>query len=324
MRKGEILFLVALVALQFGGLTPKSAAKAASKSAAMVELEPGVYFYETSYCDSSGGVPTRLWVYLPKNRTGDIPCVVIAPAGTRLFHGSDHGDGERPEHLPYVRKGMAVIAYNIDGPLGDDESDAQVTAAASKFRNADGGILNAQSAISYASRLKGIDASRIIVAGHSSAGTLALQVAEHNPKVKACIAYAPATDVVKRVGLIALGFESKMPGFSGFIGDISPITHTADLKCPTFIFHADDDENVTAGSLKPFITKLKKTNNSVTYMQVLSGGHYDSMVTQGIPAAIEWLGRLNLVAPKVSAPKPAPVPAASAQPAATTGSRNHR
>lgn len=61
-------------------------------------------------------------------------------AGTRLFHGIDLGDGDRPEDLPYDRTGYAVAAYSLGGALGDRASGQQVVQAAQSFRAADAGL----------------------------------------------------------------------------------------------------------------------------------------------------------------------------------------
>src|SRR5947209_13976462 len=49
-----------------------------------------------------------IWVYLPAKQAaaGTLPCVLIAPAGTPLIFGINLNEGDRPEHLPYVRAGF--------------------------------------------------------------------------------------------------------------------------------------------------------------------------------------------------------------------------
>jgi hypothetical protein len=59
------------------------------------------------------------------------------------------------------------------------------------------------------------------------------------------------------------------------------------------LFTAADDTNVPSSSIVAFATELQKTNMKVHLVTVKSGGHYDSMIHQGIPAAIDWLKSLT-------------------------------
>src|SRR5205823_3064684 len=130
--------------------------------------------------------------------------------------------------------------------------------------------------------------------GHSSAATLALLVAADDQRVKACAAFAPVTDVEARVGRPAIAqFAGAVPGFDEFMKSSSPRSHLAELKCPVFLFHAKDDTNVPIGESARFAADLKRTNPRVTFVEVPRGGHYDSMIREGIPKAIEWFGKLG-------------------------------
>ena len=54
-----------------------------------------------------------------------------------------------------------------------------------------------------------------------------------------------------------------------------------------------EQEAVRATESARFAESLKRTNPQVTYVEVPRGGHYDSMIRDGIPKAIEWLGKLR-------------------------------
>ena len=47
------------------------------------------------------------------------------------------------------------------------------------------------------------------------------------------------------------------------------------------------------GESARFAADLKRTNPRVTFVEVPRGGHYDSMIREGIPKAIEWFGKLR-------------------------------
>lgn len=254
------------------------------------KLAPGVLFHEVALPGKPAG--SKLWIYLPESLTqAKVPCVIIAPAGSRLFHGMRLGEGDRAEHLPYVRAGMAVVAYEIDGPLGEEPTDREVVAAVKSFQQAEAGVANARQAIDYiVAKLPQVDASRIYSAGHSSAATLSLLVAEREPRVKACIAYAPETNVVRHLGEELIGsLAGAVAGFREFVARSSPHAGVSRLRCPLFVFHAEDDSVVPIEGTAKFAEEASKTNSSVVFVRSRSGGHYESMIAEGVPQGIAWL-----------------------------------
>jgi dienelactone hydrolase len=258
------------------------------------DLKGGIAWHQVHLIRNQ--VPMRVWVYLPAKAAGKAPCVLIAPAGSPLFVGMKLSPGDQKEHLPYVRAGFAVVSFDLDGPMSDRATDQQVIAAATAFRSADAGVANARAALDYVlEKVPQIDANRVYIAGHSSAGTLALLAASKEPRIKGCIAYAPCTDVVKRLTSqpAYAGLSRALPWMAAFLSDSSPRTHVAGLKCPVFLFHATDDTNVPVGETVAFANDLKRSNPRVTLEQVPRGGHFDAMIKDGIPKGIDWLQKLS-------------------------------
>lgn len=241
------------------------------------------------------GGRNKIWIYLPEKKAQKkIPGVLIAAAGSRLFHGMKLGAGDRPEHLPYVQAGYVVIAYELAGELNDNPTKADAKVAIQSFTQSNAGLKNQKAALDFAlANIPEIDPEKIYVAGHSSAATHALLVAENEPRIKGCIAYAPVTNISNRLGNQVKALESMNPGFREFIVRSSPLTNVGNLKCPVFLFHADDDDVVPTTETTIFIEALKKTNRSVEFLRVKSGGHYDSMIQQGIPGALKWLEKIS-------------------------------
>lgn len=259
-----------------------------------VEVEPGVELYKVQLPRAGANI---VWIYMPENLpSSKIACVFVAPAGTPLIYGNELGDGDQPEQLPYVRAGYAVVGYEIDGPEPDNPTVAQLPAGMLPFMKADAGVLNARQAIDYAlARIPNIDPNRLFCAGHSSAATLSLQVAEHDPRIAGCIAYAPVCDVPEDLGDRRMAaYDRLVPGFSGFLRSYSPSANAFALTCPLFLFHADDDSRVPISQVSDFAEQVKATNPNVTFIRVPTGDHYDSMIEQGIPDAIRWLQSLPL------------------------------
>jgi dipeptidyl aminopeptidase/acylaminoacyl peptidase len=134
-----------------------------------------------------------------------------------------------------------------------------------------------------------VDANRLFIAGHSSAATLALLVAEHEPRLKGCVSYCGVTDVEERLAPVLPQLDRALPGYRDFIRFSSPKTHVAQLKCPVFLFHAQDDMNVPVSQTTTFAALLKKTNADVTVDTSARGGHYQAMINAGIPKGIAWM-----------------------------------
>ena len=239
-------------------------------------------------------------LYLPAGQhpVGSLPCVLITGAGTTLLHGYEFYDGpeesgDSAEFIPYAQAGMAVLAYELDGQIDDfEKTEADGFAA---FKASCAGLVNARNAIEYVlARVPEVNPRRIYAAGHSSAGTVALLFAEHEPRLAGCAAYAPCSDVQKFVSRSMPGFvlrleEMDMPGLTDFVVQSSPRTHESRLNCPLFLFQADDDSTVPASETRAFAARLQGLGKDVTLKTVPTGDHYDSMLEEGIPAGIEWI-----------------------------------
>ncbi|HJQ37966.1 MAG TPA: prolyl oligopeptidase family serine peptidase [Thermoanaerobaculia bacterium] len=257
-------------------------------------VERGIVVHQVS-------LPGRVWIYLPeKLPTTPLPCIFIAPAGVPPFLGESFGPDlylqKHPEHLPYVHAGFAVVAYDLDGALANrnDATFDEVKAAAQQFKNADAGMTNARHAIDYVVKMvPAIDPRRLYSAGHSSGGRISLLLAESDPRIAACVAYAPVTDVERRVrqnfGDAGRYLEENLNGFRAFLRSSSPLQQRARLTVPAFVFHAEDDRVIPIADTAAFVKALQKTNPRVTFVRVPSGDHYDSMIEEGVPQAIRWL-----------------------------------
>jgi dipeptidyl aminopeptidase/acylaminoacyl peptidase len=241
-------------------------------------------------------MPMRVWYYQPDQTADKLPLIIVPPAGSTLFGGMALSDGDRREHYPYVRAGFAVVSFDIDGnvPNLKTATRAALVQGAREFGDAQAGLANFQAALEFVlPKHPNIDPDRIYVAGHSSAGTLALLAAEYEPRIKACAAYAACTDVEGRLAKNIPWLEKSLPGYREFLRSSSPRTQPERLKCPVFLFHAQDDQTAPCADSTDFAALLKQTNPRVTLVITPTGGHYNSMIREGIPKAIEWFRRLQ-------------------------------
>ena len=148
----------------------------------------------------------------------------------------DLGDGDRPEHLPYVRAGFAVLAYELDGVLPKDREtrpDDAADPARGSGSAAQAGLVNARIALDYALAkvAGGRPRARSSSAGHSSAGTLAILFAENEPRLRGGVAYAPAS--TWRSGFGPAGVLSlRALGLGDLATTYSPKANEAKLDLP--------------------------------------------------------------------------------------------
>lgn len=249
---------------------------------------------EGGYYDTPGkGGLLYVWLPTGQHPPKSLPCVLITGAGSDLLSGMGLGEMDFKEQVPYAAAGFAVVGYELDGPSAGDGDPQAMREAFNAFKASRAGLVNARNAIEYAlAKVPEVNPSKIFAAGHSSAATHALLFAEHEPRLAGVIAYAPAVDVPKwfsgRGG--GLWLTSKLlPGSVNFLTQSSPSTHRQRLKCPTFLFHAEDDSTCDIAETKVFAEQLKQQGTDVTLVTVPSGEHYESMINEGIPAAIDWL-----------------------------------
>jgi len=266
------------------------------------QLEPGVMLHEVFLGPPwmPGRPPGRsgkLWVYLPEGEAApkSLPCVVIAGAGTPMIVGMDLSMEDRPEHIPWVKAGFAVVAYDIDGasriPLNDHTPIAMFRPPVEGFLKARAGVANTQHALDYiASRLPSVDPSRIMAVGHSSAAALALLAAENDARLRGVVAFAPG-QYNDDAGI--RGLERAVPGISELLTTLNPAApaNLERLDSPVFLFTAEDDDNVPAAKTRELASALRSRGKRVTLETTPSGGHYDAMINPGVSKAIAWARR---------------------------------
>lgn len=258
---------------------------------------------------------SKLWVYLPDPaaKPKSLPCVFIAPAGSNLLFGMDLGDGDRKEHLPWVAAGFAVVAYEIEGvmPPDDQQTDENVLKQTTRYVQCQAGLEDARAAIEYAlAKVPAVDPQRLFAAGHSSAATMALMFAAHEPRLRGCAAFMPIADVDKRIPRsLKKMMEKDFAGYGNFLVRNSPLTHAERYAMPLFVFAAEDDENVPFAEAQAFVEKLQAAKRTVTFEHVPTGNHYQPMIDTGIPKAIAWAKELAKAAPAAAPAAPAPAKA---------------
>lgn len=265
------------------------------------------------------GTAMQFRVYLPpgEHASGTLPCVLVPPAGTPLIYGTPiDTDVNNPEHRPYVDAGFVVVTFSLDGwVLQAHPTNADIQRGYREFSSSFAGLVNTRAAMRFVrEQLPVVNSRQIFIAGHSSAGTLALLFAAHEPELAGCVAYAPNTDVVSHVHrmLDTPQQQQLLPGVMKFAEKSSPRTHVAHVKCPTFLFHAANDQVTSAAASRQYYEQLKTGNARAEYLGDPGSHHYETMITSGIPAGLKWMQEQIQASPETSRP----VAGAEASPAA--------
>lgn len=241
------------------------------------------------------GNASRLMIYMPSGQhaANSLPCVFMIDAGaygvTGMSLSTNPNDAER---LPYVQAGFAVVVYEVDGVMEDGENanGLEWRKAIRQYWNCAAGMVNARNAIEYTlANVRAIDPNRLYAAGHSSAGTHALLLAAHEPRIKGTLAYAPVADLSSDLSEGIDELKRVVPDIDDLIQLASPLAHEQKLNCPLFLFHARDDQRVPFYRTSEFANRVRSHNANVTLELVSSGGHFDSMISAGLPKGIAWL-----------------------------------
>jgi dienelactone hydrolase len=241
------------------------------------------------------GYESQLRVYMPEGRhaRGSLGCVLVGKAGGMIVVGSGPiAASDEPEALRYAQAGFAVVAFGQDGGV---QPNVNGNLALIKFIASEAGLVNARNALEFVlASMSEVDPKRIYVAGHSSAGTTALLFAEHESRIQACVAFAPVTDVPAYLARLGDAVQIKPSSTEVELCRMAcPATHAGKLSCPVLLFHAEGDTTVAVSESRSFANRLQGQGKSMELVTVPGGDHYQSMLTQGIPRAIEWLEDLE-------------------------------
>lgn len=253
------------------------------------DVEPGVAFGEVRLASAipgqqHAGSTGTLWVYRPSGvEPGTAPAVVIAPAGSTLLTGMPLASGDQWEHLPYVRRGMVVVAYDLDGH-GDG------LGATKAFARAAGGVVNGRRAIDLALSLPEVDPERVFAVGHSSASTAALLLGANDQRLAGVVSYNGDGQGCWSQGKVTLSAKQRAwDGFADFCQATRPLSYAGSFEHPVYVFGSYDDVVVSGRAARHLATSLESAGVSVTANIGHFGDHYGSMIETGIPAAVEWI-----------------------------------
>ncbi len=240
------------------------------------------------------GASFRVWIYAPDQAAaganGTRACILVPAAGSPLIYGMNLRDGDRPEHLPYVRQGQWVVAFDLIGGVAKGMSAAEMVAARTRFFQAGMGLDQIPVILAFiAGHLPEVDATAIYLAGHSSAATFALQASQSQAGLAGVMAFCPVVDIEARIAKdTQAAIRATVPRFAAGLAAVNPVLGAAHTRCKVLLYGSRDDANARLDDIEVYATRMDAAGMPLTFIRG-SGSHYDAMIAQGIPAAISWL-----------------------------------
>lgn len=227
---------------------------------------------------------------VPRSRA----CILYPVPGSNLIRGKAL-DQETFEGfvLPFVVNGMTVVMYSLDGDRNQqpDEDPAVRGRTYREFNAACAGIVNGRNALEFVlANVPEVDPKRVYVAGYEMAATLSLLLAEHEPRLRGCIALDPVCDTTAHLRPVLSPPDSNvLPGIHEFAVRISPTSHLASLQCPTFVFSTRSNPEAPAVPVADFVNRAQQQQRQIRYLQGVNPDHVRSIVHEGSPKSLEWL-----------------------------------
>ncbi len=270
-----------------------------------IHNDPEVMQYQVVF--PRGIYPSKFIVFLPTHPAKPkLPCIFVAASGTEPsapFAGRTLEEMNTGDFVKYAKAGYAVIAYDVDGAVGDinvinraesfDARQKQILIYLIKaYKASDAGVLNAKLAIDYAvARIPQIDPNAMYTAGTGSGGTISLMVAATDKRIKAAIAFSPVTTLPGQYSTLVETVSKSVPGYKEFIDRSSPHNNIDKMTKPIFIFHDDRLTTISLADTTNFVELVKKNNSSVFFTHELDRDFRtgDDMLSSSLKQSIEWL-----------------------------------
>jgi len=175
--------------------------------------------------------------------------------------------------------GIALVFPNVRGSLGFGRKFEQLD----NGRGRDGAIKDIGALLDWIASRPDLDKSRVVLAGASYGGWLALQAGiVYNDRLRGIIEGAGITDFVTYLEQTQAARQENRrqefgderdPQMREYLVSISPMTRASSLKKPTFILHPGKDMRVPVSQARELLKALKGTNTTVWYAEFADANH---------------------------------------------------
>jgi acetyl esterase/lipase len=124
-----------------------------------------------------------------------------------------------------------------------------------------------------------VDSKKIVVAGHSAGGELALCLAAHEPAAKRVVSLAGVADL-QQAWELHLSNDAVVEFLGGKPADVAEHYHEADpmqlkIAATQWLIHGSVDDTVPAYLSRSYAEKKKQHGEDVHYLEISTAGHFD-------------------------------------------------
>jgi dipeptidyl aminopeptidase/acylaminoacyl peptidase len=175
--------------------------------------------------------------------------------------------------------GIALLYPNVRGSAGFGREFEQMD----NGRGRDGAIKDIGAMLDWIAIRPDLDQNRVVLAGASYGGWLALEAGIHyNDRIRGIIEGAGMTDLVtyleetlpaRQENRRAEFGDERDPAMREYLKSISPVTRAKDLRKPTFILHPAKDTRVPVSQARDLLQALKANNATVWYAEFADANH---------------------------------------------------
>jgi len=219
----------------------------------------------------SNGRTLKAWLMRPTT-PGKHPAVCFCHGGFAL--GS--GDDEAPR--AFVNAGYVVMLPSWRGENGNPGN----------FEFFFGEVDDAKAALDYLAQSPDVDASRLYATGHSAGGTMAMLLAEMDPRLRKAAACGGMASIRRFVEL------TKKAPFDAYYDWKDPVEndlrsaglHVSDLNCPLKLFYGSD-ERALQSMAKPMLRSAEKAGKQVT-LEVIPNADHSSALEPAVQQMITF------------------------------------
>jgi dienelactone hydrolase len=189
---------------------------------------------------------------------------MLSAAMSDPLEGDTTNERQIEEAAGFVENGFAVMIYDTSRYSFSTRPQDE-WACVMEFMQSEGGMHFARNAINLlAARAVMVDMNRLYAVGHGGAGTMALNLAANDKRIRAVATLSPMCDLVKQLGRPMADVEAKLKlkGVGDFAVRNSPINRVKDLKCPVLVL-SDPRSGTGIGDDTAFVAAMKAAGNTV-------------------------------------------------------------
>lgn len=260
---------------------------------APVTLDRGIRWYELTVPGNVTNAPDRIWIALPPDKDA-MGCLLMPPVAMADAIGARLGDLDRENLLLCARMGVAAVGFDVPGSWSGNATMDEVERELDRYMLAQAGVQTGRMVLDFVeARLPQVDPKKIYAMGEGLGGTLAIQLATYERRIRAVVAFAPVSDLAGFAqGEKAAFLKNLRPDLVHLWHTLSPLERLGALKCPVLLFH---DANTLGNfeELKRFYAECLRRQLNVTMVETMDVDLPEAARQIRTVRAVEWLDNIK-------------------------------